>query len=139
MILLLNQRPDLVADYVSAYATLLRETVLKARRRYARRAVWLLMTVILGNASVIVGALAMMLWINMPELNVLKVFLIPSVLVILTVIAGLLVVYDTDSQGELRQLNHQLHQDSKVLAQWFHLYRQWCRWWFRLPTLIDFD
>ena len=116
MILLLNQRPDLVADYVSAYATLLRETVLKARRGYARRAVWLLMTVILGNASVIVGALAMMLWINMPELNVLKVFLIPSVLVILTVIAGLLVVYDTDSQGELRQLNHQLHQDSKVLA-----------------------
>ena len=116
MILLLNQRPDLVADYVSAYATLLRETVLKARRRYARRAVWRLMTVILGNASVIVGALAMMLWINMPELNVLKVFLIPSVLVILTVIAGLLVVYDTDSQGELRQLNHQLHQDSKVLA-----------------------
>ncbi|MBP6294613.1 MAG: hypothetical protein KA366_02665 [Hydromonas sp.] len=116
VILLLNQRPDLVADYVSAYATLLRETVLKARRRYARRAVWLLMTVILGNASVIVGALAMMLWINMPELNVLKVFLIPSVLVILTVIAGLLVVYDTDSQGELRQLNHQLHQDSKVLA-----------------------
>ena len=75
VILLLNQRPDLVADYVSAYATLLRETVLKARRRYARRAVWLLMTVILGNASVIVGALAMMLWINMPELNVLKVFL----------------------------------------------------------------
>ena len=116
MILLLNQRPDLVADYVSAYATLLRETVLKARRGYARRAVWLLMTVILGNASVIVGALAMMLWINRPELNVLKVFLIPSVLVILTVIAGLLVVYDTDSQGELRQLNHQLHQDSKVLA-----------------------
>ena len=116
VILLLNQRPDLVADYVSAYATLLRETVLKARRRYARRAVWLLMTVILGNASVIVGALAMMLWINMPELNVLKVFLIPSVLVILTVIAGLLVVYDTDSQGELRQLNHQLHQDTKELA-----------------------
>ena len=124
MILLLNQRPDLVADYVSAYATLLRETVLKARRGYARRAVWLLMTVILGNASVIVGALAMMLWINMPELNVLKVFLIPSVLVILTVIAGLLVVYDTDSQGELRQLNHQLHQDSKVLALLRETYEQ---------------
>ena len=132
VILLLNQRPDLVADYVSAYATLLRETVLKARRRYARRAVWLLMTVILGNASVIVGALAMMLWINMPELNVLKVFLIPSVLVILTVIAGLLVVYDTDSQGELRQLNHQLHQDSKVLALLRETYEPICY----LPRIV---
>ena len=116
VILLLNQRPDLVADYVSAYATLLRETVVKARRRYARRAVWLLMTVILGNASVIVGALAMMLWINMPELNVFKVLLIPSVLAMLTVIAGLFVIYDTDKHSEIRRLNNQLRQDSKVLA-----------------------
>ena len=117
MISLFNQRPDLAADYLSAYAMLLRETVLRARRRYARRAVWLLMTMILASASIIVGALSAMLWINIPTLNIYNVILVPFILVLLTVITGLLVLYDTDKHGELGRLNYQLHQDSKVLAR----------------------
>lgn len=117
MISLFNQQPDLVADYLSAYAMLLRGTVLRARRRYARRAVWLLMMMILANASIIIGALSAMLWINIPTLNIYNVILVPSIFLLLTIITGLLVLYDTDKHNELGRLNYQLHQDSRLLAR----------------------
>ena len=75
------------------------------------------MTMILASASIIVGALSAMLWINIPTLNIYNVILVPFILVLLTVITGLLVLYDTDKHGELGRLNYQLHQDSKVLAR----------------------
>lgn len=117
LISLLNQRPDLAADYASNYAMLLRDAVLKAKRRYARRAIWLLMAVIFFNATVIVGALAAMLWVNQPALDSFNVILIPSVLGLCAVITGFLGLDDTDNHSELAQLNYQLQQDSKVFAR----------------------
>ena len=115
LISLVNQRPDLLADYVSEYTVLMREAVMRSRRRYARRAIWLLLSLMLVNASLIVGALALMLWINMPELGLVNIMMIPMVLGVLTVVAVLLLIFDSEKYSELSRINEQLQQDSKIL------------------------
>ena len=115
LISLVNQRPDLLTDYVSAYTVLMREAVMRSRRRYARRAVWLLLSLMLVNASLIVGALALMLWLNMPELGLVNIMMIPMVLGVLTVVAVLLLIFDSEKYSEFSRINAQLQQDSKIL------------------------
>jgi ABC-type uncharacterized transport system YnjBCD permease subunit len=115
LISLVNQRPDLLADYVSEYTVLMREAVMRSRRRYARRAIWLLLSLMLVNASLIVGALALMLWINMPELGLVNIMMIPMVLGVLTVVAVLLLIFDSEKYSEFSRINEQLQQDSKIL------------------------
>ena len=115
LISLVNQRPDLLADSVSEYTVLMREAVMRSRRRYARRAIWLLLSLMLVNASLIVGALALMLWINMPELGLVNIMMIPMVLGVLTVVAVLLLIFDSEKYSEFSRINEQLQQDSKIL------------------------
>ena len=115
LISLVNQRPDLLADYVSEYTVLMREAVMRSRRRYARRAIWLLLSLMLVNASLIVGALALMLWLNMPELGLVNIMMIPMVLGVLTVVAVLLLIFDSEKYSEFSRINEQLRQDSKIL------------------------
>ena len=69
----------------------------------------------LVNASLIVGALALMLWINMPELGLVNIMMIPMVLGVLTVVAVLLLIFDSEKYSEFSRINEQLQQDSKIL------------------------
>lgn len=112
---LISQRPDLILDYVSAYAALIQDELAQSKRRRIRRLICAALALILSGAFVVVASVAAMLMMSMDNISLIHLWSVPGLLLLVTLITALVAIYDTPKTGMFEAINEQLHEDRQLL------------------------
>jgi uncharacterized membrane protein YqjE len=112
---LISQRPDLILDYVSAYAALIQDELAQSKRRRIRRLICAALALILSGAFVVVASVAAMLMMSIDNISLIHLWSVPGLLLLVTLITALVAIYDTPKTGMFEAINEQLHEDRQLL------------------------
>ena len=112
---LISQRPDLILDYVSAYAALIQDELAQSKRRRIRRLICAALALILSGAFVVVASVAAMLMMCMDNISLIHLWSVPGLLLLVTLITALVAIYDTPKTVMFEAINEQLHEDRQLL------------------------